>query len=119
MARWWGHRYPAQPLHNLYALADDLAAAGQQWHLDVAVTRQMVATLAGTDNLRLAAMSHDRLAKAALMAGLPNLARSEFSEAARLFHASPPGEAASGARLRCPEVLICASVPAAVIRSIL
>jgi len=93
MARWWGHRYPAQPLHNLYALADDLAAAGQQWHLDVAVTRQMVATLAGTDNLRLAAMSHDRLAKAALMAGLPNLARSEFSEAARLFHASPPGEA--------------------------
>ncbi len=90
MARWWAHGYPSRYLHNLYALADDLAAAGQQWHLDVAVARQMVATLREAENTRLAAMSHDRLAKAALMAGLPALARSEFAEAARLFRASPP-----------------------------
>jgi CHAT domain-containing protein/tetratricopeptide (TPR) repeat protein len=93
MGRWWAGRYPRQLLHNLYALADDLAAAGQLWHLDVAVTRQMVATLAGTHNVRLAAMSHDRLGEAALMARLPGLAHSEFAEAARLFRASPPDDA--------------------------
>jgi CHAT domain-containing protein len=80
------------PGYNFYAVADDLANASEQWHLDLAIARQMVATAAATDDLPLRAMARERLGQTALMAGYPELAKSELRNVKSMLQAAPQQE---------------------------
>jgi len=89
LARYWNGNYPPMRAHSFYAGMDLLAEDNRQWFLDMTVLQEGLAVISPNENRVLQAVAHDRLGRAALMAGLPWRAEAEFREAALLYASSP------------------------------
>jgi CHAT domain-containing protein len=99
LQNYWAGQYPAMRAFNFYTgLADDPQDASRP-ALRVALRREAVALIDSDQDLLLRAMAHNSMAEAAIVAGLPDMARQQFAEAGRLFAVAPRTEASRSAVL--------------------
>lgn len=89
----WSAQYPAMRGYNLYTElahnADDLNRSA----LRAAAWQEAVGLIDSADDLLLRALAHNALADSSTAAGLPEIAKQHYAEAARLFAAAPRTEA--------------------------
>jgi CHAT domain-containing protein len=88
----WADHCPHMSVYSFYANMDNFAEDRKQWHLQVAVAKQAVLTLASDPDCLMRAVEHSRLAKAAVLAGLPGLAEEHLEKARALLSSAPETE---------------------------
>jgi CHAT domain-containing protein/cytochrome c-type biogenesis protein CcmH/NrfG len=96
---YWAGVYPAMRGYNLYYDRYELASSTKQSHLQMAILRDAVALTESFDDNLLRAMAHVHMANAALELAEMEPAETEYTEASRLFSASPQIESTQIARL--------------------
>ena len=90
--RCWADSCPAMTMYSLYANLDNFAEDSRQWYLQVALARQALLVLGDDPDHLMRAVEHNRLAKACVLAHIPNLAREEFAIASGLLASVPQTE---------------------------
>lgn len=90
LAMYWSGGYPLMRRYSLLDGIELLAEGSGEVLLQVAVLKEATATINDDPDLMLRAVAHDQLAKAAMKAGLPRLAESNFKNASELFKICPP-----------------------------
>ncbi len=98
LTKYWHNSTVPMPGYNLYVLMDHLAEESAPWHFQVAVDEQALALLPSKRYPLLSAFEHNRLARAAEMANLPDIARASFVEAQRLFNVAPQNDITANVR---------------------
>jgi CHAT domain-containing protein/tetratricopeptide (TPR) repeat protein len=96
---YWSGQFPAMRAYNLYS-EEALAAAPEQENLRLAIWREALPTIDGSENLPLRAEAHSRVANAASAANEPGVAKQQYEEAARLYTLAPRTENTLANRLR-------------------
>jgi CHAT domain-containing protein len=84
--------------YNLYS-EEALAAAPEQENLQLAIWREALFAIDGSENLPLRAEAHSRAANAAAAANEPGVAKQHYEEAARLYTLAPRTESTRDNRL--------------------
>ena len=90
---YWSAQYPAMRGYNLYAELAYHAEAMDRPALRTAAWREAISLIDSDEDLLLRAMAHTSMANAARAAHLPQLAKDQYAEAARLFAAAPRTQA--------------------------
>jgi CHAT domain-containing protein/tetratricopeptide (TPR) repeat protein len=99
LERYWSGPYPVMRGYNLYTEATIAADAAGQSNLQLAIWREAVAMIDSTENLLLRAAAHSAMARAAIAAHQPGVAKQQYTEAARLFALAPQTEAIRPGRI--------------------
>jgi len=97
--RYWSGQFPAMRGFSLYSFVDIAAQESGQLNLQVAIAREAAAVIDPDGNQLVRAKAHSYLADAAAVAQLPELAKSEYTEAARLYALAPQTDAIRADRL--------------------
>ncbi len=93
LQRYWSSEYSWIHAYNLYGgLAFD-AESHDQFNLQVALWREVLAVVGSNGNLPWRAFAHESLARAAKAAQQPRLAGQQYAEAERLYALVPQTEA--------------------------
>src|SRR4029077_2157581 len=88
----WENYCPPMTMYSLYANMDTFAEDSRQWYLQVILIQQALISLGDDPDHLMRAVEHNRLAKAAMLAGIPGLARQEFVTATQLLESVPQTE---------------------------
>jgi CHAT domain-containing protein/tetratricopeptide (TPR) repeat protein len=88
----WENYCPPMTMYSLYANMDNFAEDSRQWYLQVLLIQQALSSLGDDPDHLMRAVEHNRLAKAAMLAGMPTLARQEFAAATKLLDSVPQTE---------------------------
>ena len=88
----WENYCPPMTMYSLYANMDAFAEDSRQWYLQVILIQQALISLGDDPDHLMRAVEHNRLAKAAMLAGIPGLARQEFVTATQLLESVPQTE---------------------------
>ena len=99
LLRYWPGMYPAMRGYNLYYDRYEFASSTRQPHLQMAILRDAVALTESFDDSLLRAMAHVHMANAAVELAEMEVAETEYTQATRLFSASPQIESTQIARL--------------------
>jgi len=99
LASYWSGTYRPMLGYNLYTDLDTAAESRRQPHLQVAIWDQALALLDSRKDPLLGAMAHSWMAKAALAAGMLDVAEREFAAATYWFSASPQSQATQNDRI--------------------
>jgi tetratricopeptide (TPR) repeat protein len=99
LLRYWAGVYPAMRGYNLYYDRYEFASSTRQPHLQMAILRDAVALTESFDDSLLRAMAHVHMANAAVELAEMEVAETEYTQATRLFSASPQIESTQIARL--------------------
>lgn len=91
--RFWSGLFPAKRGYNLYTEFAHLAGDVARPHLEMAFWREAAALSESDGNLLLRGIAHRSMADAAAAADVPDVAKQQYAEAARLFAAAPATEA--------------------------
>ncbi len=83
--RCWIDYCPAMTMYSLYANMDNFAEDSRQWYLQVLLVKQALLALGDDPDHLMRAVEHNRLAKAAMLARFPSLAREQFAVAKQLL----------------------------------
>jgi CHAT domain-containing protein/tetratricopeptide (TPR) repeat protein len=95
---YWSGQFPTMRGYNLYS-EEALAAAPEQENLQLAIWREALFAIDGSENLPLRAEAHSRAANAAAAANEPGVAKQHYEEAARLYTLAPRTESTRDNRL--------------------
>jgi CHAT domain-containing protein/tetratricopeptide (TPR) repeat protein len=87
--RCWIDYCPAMTIYSLYANMDNFAEDSRQWYLQVLLVKQALLALGDDPDHLMRAVEHNRLAKAAMLAHMPSLAREQFAIANQLLDSVP------------------------------
>lgn len=91
-ANCWSGGCPAMTLYSVYANMDNFAEDSRQWHLQMALAKEAIATIGENSDVLMRAVEHNRLAKAAVLAGESTVAEQNFAIAAELLARAPRTE---------------------------
>jgi CHAT domain-containing protein/tetratricopeptide (TPR) repeat protein len=89
LERCWAGYCPAMTMYSMYANMDNFAEDSRRWYLQVPLAKEALVVLGDDPDHLMRAVEHNRLAKAAMLSHLPNLAREEFATANRLLSSVP------------------------------
>jgi CHAT domain-containing protein len=87
--RCWVDYCPAMTMYGLYANMDNFAEDSRQWYLQVLLAQQALLSLGDDPDHLMRAVEHNRLAKAAMLAHIPILAREHFAITKKLLDSVP------------------------------
>jgi len=93
LAHYWNGSYPPMRAHQFYSDLGFPAHETGKWNFALALEKEATSTISLTEQRLGEALTRQRLAKAAFMAGDQNLAAAEFNRAKDLFAALPPSKA--------------------------
>ena len=85
----WIDFCPAMTMYSFYANMDNFAEDSRQWYLQVLLVQQALLTLGEDPDHLMRAFEHNRLAKAAMLARIPTLAREQLAIANQLLATLP------------------------------
>jgi len=88
---YWSGQFPVMRGYNLYA-EEALATGPDQVNLQLAIWREAVTAIDGSENLPLRAEAHGRMANAASAVNQPGIAKHHYEEAGRLYTLAPQSE---------------------------
>lgn len=91
-ANCWSEGCPAMTLYSIYANMDNFAEDSRQWHLQMALAKEAIATIGSDADVLMRAVEHNRLAKAAVLARETRVAEENFAAAAQLLATAPRTE---------------------------
>lgn len=97
--RYWSGQFPAMRGFSLYSFVAVAAEDAGQPNLLVAIAREAAAVIDPDANQLVRARAHSFVAQAAAEAQLPELAKSEYSEASRFYALAPQTDAIRSDRL--------------------
>ncbi len=90
---YWSNQFPLMRGYNLYTFAAEDAENTDQPNLQLATWREATAMIDSDQSALLRAEAHSLMAKAAVSARQPEIAKREFAEASRLYRLAPQNEA--------------------------
>jgi CHAT domain-containing protein len=88
-ANCWSSGCPAMTLYSTYANMDNFAEDSHQWHLQMALAKEAIATIGSDADVLMRAVEHNRLAKAAVLAQETRMAEENFAAASQLLAKAP------------------------------
>jgi CHAT domain-containing protein/tetratricopeptide (TPR) repeat protein len=88
----WQDYCPQMTMYSLYANMDNFAEDSRQWYLQVLLIQQALSSLGDDPDHLMRAVEHNRLAKASILADIPDLARQQFATATQLLESVPQTE---------------------------
>jgi CHAT domain-containing protein/cytochrome c-type biogenesis protein CcmH/NrfG len=93
LSLFWAGQYPAMRGYSLQAQMELLAEDSRDWFLQATILQEAVRLIDTEPDLLLRSVAHDRLARAAMQAGMPAVAQINFQTARRLFAECPQNQA--------------------------
>ncbi len=93
LTHYWNGSYPPMRAHQFYSDLGFPAHETGKWNFALALEKEATSTIALTEQRLGEALTRQRLAKAAFMAGDQNLAAAEFNRSRELFASSPSSKA--------------------------
>lgn len=87
--RCWVGFCPAMTTYSLYANMDNFAEDSRQWYLQLLLIKQALLSLGDDPDHLMRAVEHNRLAKAAILVHMPDLAREQLAVAKELLDSVP------------------------------
>jgi tetratricopeptide (TPR) repeat protein len=88
----WSEYCSDQALYSVYANMDNFAEDSMLWNVQMFAARQAVATAQADPDFLMRAVEHNRLAGAAMLAGIPSIAEENFQIASRLLAQAPQSD---------------------------